>query len=1068
MEALKSSFLNNSAAAAAPFIIIPSSSKNPKPTATLRCSITPDPWTLSDGINNNLNRPKPKSKNPKNPLSDDNARRIIKAKARYLSELRRNQGSRALTPKWIKRTPDQMVQYLLDDRNGHLYGKHVVAAIRRVRGLSGMPQGSYDMRKVMASFVAKLTFREMCVVLKEQKNWRQVHDFFAWMKLQLSYRPSVIVFTILLRAYGQVGKIRLAEQVFLEMLEAGCEPDEVACGTMLCAYARWGRHKVMLSFYSAVRERGITPSTAVFNFMLSSLQKKSLHKHVLNVWRQMMDDKVVPDHFTYTVVIGSFVKEDLAGDAFRTFTEMKNLGYVPEEATYSLLITLSSKSGSCTKAFELYEDMRSRGMIPSNFTCASLLTLYYKSGDYNKALSLFSEIERYGIITDEVIYGLLIRIYAKLGLYEDAQKTFEEIKKLNLLSDEKTYTAMAQVHLKFGSVDKALSLMEEMKSKNILLSRFALIVFLQCYVMKEDLASAEIAFQALSKTGPPDCGSCNYMLSLFMKLDLMEKAKDFAMQIRKDRVEFDEELLKTVMKVYCKEGMVTDVKTLIDELSPIKPFGNCTFVQTFLVAMHGGRLAEAEIAYESLDEYNPLALELIIILCFANREVEENFKLLLKTANGIAVASQLITKFSRQGDVSKAEYLFELLIKLGNKPEDAAIGSLISLYGKQQKLNQAEKVFATVVNPSEMHRSLHTSMIDAYSKCGKHEEAYLFYKKETEQGNNFGPVAISMLVNALTNGGKFREAKDVIHNCFRADVKLDTVAYNTFIKAMLEAGRLRFAHNIYNRMLSLNVAPSLQTYNTMISVYGRGRNLDKAVKMFDMARSRGMSLDEKAYTNIICYLGKAGRTHEASLLFSKMQEEGIKPGRVSYNVMINICATAGLCNEVEELLYSMKSSGCSLDSFTYLALIRAYTVGLKYSEGEKVILVMQKEGICPSCAHFNLLLLAFTKAGLTGEAERVYREIVAFGLTPDLECNRTMLRGYLDYGHIEEGISFFERIDSKSREADRFMMSAAVHLYKSAGLEVRAAELLSCMSSLGIPFLKNLQVGSKTKVNPST
>lgn len=80
-------------------------------------------------------------------------------------------------------------------------------------------------------------------------------------------------------------------------------------------------------------------------------------------------------------------------------------------------------------------------------------------------------------------------------------------------------------------------------------------------------------------------------------------------------------------------------------------------------------------------------------------------------------------------------------------------------------MSQAEKVFATVVNSSETHRILHTSMIDAYSKGGKHEEAYLFYKKETEQGSNFGPVAISMLVNALVNGGKNVETQtDVM--CF--------------------------------------------------------------------------------------------------------------------------------------------------------------------------------------------------------------------------------------------------------------------------------------------------------------
>lgn len=90
-----------------------------------------------------------------------------------------------MTPKWIKRTPEQMVQYLEDDRNGNLYGKHVVAAIKRVRSLSGKAEGSYDMREVMGSFVAKLTFKEMCIVLKEQRGWRQVRNFFAWMKLQI-------------------------------------------------------------------------------------------------------------------------------------------------------------------------------------------------------------------------------------------------------------------------------------------------------------------------------------------------------------------------------------------------------------------------------------------------------------------------------------------------------------------------------------------------------------------------------------------------------------------------------------------------------------------------------------------------------------------------------------------------------------------------------------------------------------------------------------------------------------------------------------------------------------------
>lgn len=162
--------------------------KTPKPQ--IFCSISPDPWTLSDG--NNI-KSRPFRKTPRRTLSDDNARRIINAKARYLSQLRKNQGSHAQTPRWIRRTPEQMARFLDDERNGNLYGKHVVAAIRVVRSLSVRTEGSYDMREVMGSFVAKLTFREMCVVLKEQKGWRQIRDFFAWMKLQVGFSPLLFL-----------------------------------------------------------------------------------------------------------------------------------------------------------------------------------------------------------------------------------------------------------------------------------------------------------------------------------------------------------------------------------------------------------------------------------------------------------------------------------------------------------------------------------------------------------------------------------------------------------------------------------------------------------------------------------------------------------------------------------------------------------------------------------------------------------------------------------------------------------------------------------------------------------
>lgn len=179
--------------------------------------------------------------------------------------------------------------------------------------------------------------------------------------------------------------------------------------------------------------------------------------------------------------------------------------------------------------------------------------------------------------------------------------------------------------------------------------------------------------------------------------------------------------------------------------------------------------------------------------------------------------------------------------------------------------------------------------------------------------------------------------------------------------------------------------------------------------------------------------------------------------------MMNIYACVGACDEAEEVYHSMQRNGVQPDSTTYLALIRAYMMGSEYDKAEKAIASMENEGISPSCAHFNALLFAFAKKGLIKEAERIYRELRKAGLQPDVQCNRSILRGYMDYGHVEEGISFFERIRA-CVEADKLIMSMGVHLYRAAGMEPKAEEVLRCINSLGIEYLKNLKVGAKSRL----
>lgn len=104
------------------------------------------------------------------------------------------------------------------------------------------------------------------------------------------------------------------------------------------------------------------------------------------------------------------------------------------------------------------------------------------------------------------------------------------------------------------------------------------------------------------------------------------------------------------------------------------------------------------------------------------------------------------------GDAFKAKTLIEQLIKLGCKLDDAIVASLISLYGKQRKLEEAHTVFLAFADSSASEK-LFNQMLDAYVKCGKPEEAYFLYKQVIQKGLRPGAVATSIIVNALANGG---------------------------------------------------------------------------------------------------------------------------------------------------------------------------------------------------------------------------------------------------------------------------------------------------------------------------
>ena len=133
----------------------------------------------------------------------------------------------------------------------------------------------------------------------------------------------------------------------------------------------------------------------------------------------------------------------------------------------------------------------------------------------------------------------------------------------------------------------------------------------------------------------------------------MEKAKALITQIRTDQVHFDEDLYRTVMDVYCREGMIADAEKLIKEMGNIG-LSMDKINKTSLMTMYGksGGLQQAENLFKALEQPDAAACANMVSLYVENGEMyktKEMLKSLLEMTSGLSVASQLITKSVREG-----------------------------------------------------------------------------------------------------------------------------------------------------------------------------------------------------------------------------------------------------------------------------------------------------------------------------------------------------------------------------------------------------------------------------------
>ncbi|OWM78808.1 hypothetical protein CDL15_Pgr002979 [Punica granatum] len=334
-------------------------------------------------------------------------------------------------------------------------------------------------------------------------------------------RKNVVLWNIMLVAYGQLGDLTTSVCLLREMNLEGIIPNQFTYPSMLKTCTSIGALEEGEQLHAHLTKTGFHQNLYVSGMLIDMYAKHGEFKTARGILNKLRED----DFVSWTALIAGHVQHDLFPEALQLFREMQGRGiqldniglasalsacagmhaldcgreihaqswvrgYSFDLSIRNSLISLYSRCGRVQEAYSAFENIDDEDERSWN----ALLSGFSQSGLQEEALRVFSKMNKSGIqanlytfcsaasaaanmtnmILGKQIHGLVMRtgysseteisnvlitLYAKCGSIEDAEKEFKEMPERN----EVSWNAIITGYSQHGLGNKALKLFEEMK-----------------------------------------------------------------------------------------------------------------------------------------------------------------------------------------------------------------------------------------------------------------------------------------------------------------------------------------------------------------------------------------------------------------------------------------------------------------------------------------------------------------------------------------------------------------------------------------------------------------------------
>ncbi|KAL5990999.1 hypothetical protein ACLOJK_011905 [Asimina triloba] len=596
----------------------------------------------------------------------------------------------------------------------------------------------------------------------------------------------------------------------------------------------------------------------------------------------------------YSQILRQYAEWNNVDEMRDLYLVMKDNGLEPGVVLETMLIDIFMKSGEVPDAFHVFERMPTRNVV----TWTAIIFGCVQNDFQKMGISLFLEMLESGVSPNAVTFNVVLQACTDLAAVDTGKQVHGLVVRAGFGEDSRAENCLIAFYSNCGLLDEAQKVFVRMKSPDLVSFTSMIAGFSKNGLFKP---AARLFDQMLRMGLQPNeytvttiLAACDFVLGEQIHAYMIKNLLHQSLYAASSLIDF-----------YSKNALVEGAKLVFRELEARNVVTWSTMISCYLK-----------------NGYANKAMDLFFRMVYSGIKPNEFTLAAAVGACGFSPES-----------ICLGQQLHCLIIKMNLAMENHIFNALLTMYARNGKIVELERLFGRIQNPDIVSWSAVVSGYYQNGLCEKSASMLCFMHRNGAQPNEHG---FSSALSSCAGPALLGQGRQFHGLALKLGCDFDVCVGNALVNMYAKCGDIDAASLAFDGMPMHDV----MSWNTLIHGYAYHGHGMKALQVFDEMVGSGFILpNHSTFVGLLNACSHVGFVDEALRYFKAMDSHyGIEPSISHYACMVDVMGRAGRFDEAVEIIHEMPFEPDSLIWKTLLGSCRIHkNLGLGKLAAKKAI-----------------------------------------------------------------------------------------------------------------------------------